>query len=67
MQITWTNCAEQMPPDEQTKIIINDGNNYYIFEGYMIHIGWMKAVAINHKWTEYTPEKWKELNKGNDN
>lgn len=63
MQITWINCAEQMPPDDEEEIILSDGINNYVFQGYMLHISWMKAVAINHKWILYTPEKWEYLNK----
>ena len=62
-QINWIRCSEQMPPDDHSEIILNDGNNNWIFEGYMIHIEWMKKVAINHKWIPYTEEAWNEVSK----
>ncbi len=64
MTILWIKCAERMPPDDDTKIILNDGNNSYVFECYMIHISWMKSVAINHKWIPYDEATWRKLNEG---
>lgn len=62
-KITWTNCAEQMPPDESVVIVDHNGK-------FNIHRGvelWAQVVVYgdphNYKYTEFTPEKWKELNK----
>lgn len=62
MTIPWIKCSDRMPPDDRSEIILNDGNNSYIFEGYMIHISWMKSVAINHSWIPYDEATWKALN-----
>ena len=59
MQITWTNCAEQMPPDHIDVIVKANGYE-------TIHTGSdLKAwLGIEHvQWTEFTEEKWEELNK----
>lgn len=56
--IEWNNFSEKMPPNDSTKIIIFDGSDHYVFDGYMTHVDWMKNVAIsrNHKWVVYTEE-----------
>lgn len=62
-EITWTNCAEQMPPEDKTRVIIK------VYDGYIIDHGeWFRRykstlIAESASWTLYTPEKWKELNK----
>lgn len=63
MQITWTNCAEQMPPDDETEIILR-------CYGILTHTNGMTALRVHlnpyagyTKWTEYTEEKWEYLNK----
>ena len=61
MQITWTNCAEKMPPDDIRVILMpinfpitTTGLKYYL-QG--------KRGFLDYKWTPYTPKKWEELNK----
>ena len=62
-EITWTNCAEKMPPDDRTRIIVK------VYDGHIIdHGSWFKKyertlIKDLAKWTSYTSEKWKWLNK----
>ena len=54
MNITWTNCAEQMPPDHIDVIVKANGYE-------TIHTGSdLKAwLCIEHvQWTEFSEEKW---------
>jgi hypothetical protein len=68
MQITWTNCADEMPPDDETTIICTYGGGMIDKMHAMI---FHAAVNLSRKmngetyigWTPYTEEKWKELNK----
>ena len=61
-EITWTNCADEMPPDDRTRVIIK------IYDGYIVdHASWFTKyrrtlVADLARWAPYTPEKWRELN-----
>lgn len=60
-EITWTNCADAMPPDEGLFIICGVKFQYInMLTGRDIH-NLLNFRAF--KWTPYTPEKWKELNK----
>lgn len=64
-EITWTNCAEQMPPDDGTRIILKI--NGKIYQAISMDL-WNKRDLYGLKaravyWTEFTEEKWKELNK----
>ena len=65
VEITWTNCAEQMPPD--IEIIIQYKNDQpKLFDGSRFTESFVRIlpdIIRNTKWTEYTPEKWKEINK----
>jgi len=68
MKITWTNCADAMPPDD-AKIIINVNGNYDINTGYNMRYNMRYLICVQGwafmryiEWTPYTPEKWKELN-----
>lgn len=61
-EITWHNCAEQMPPDD---VILND-----IGGCILIHkkggLTMYENILLNNfefRWTPYTKEKWEELNK----
>jgi len=63
MQIIWTNCAEQMPPDDESFIIEINGTLFWAGA-----IGNRLKEMIDHykdsaRWTEFTEEKWEELNK----
>ncbi len=65
-EIIWTNCADEMPTDDKTRIIV------WIYEGCIIDHGtWFARYARTliedqAKWAIFTPEKWKELNNGRD-
>lgn len=69
MQITWTNCAEQMPPNTMkfkliyrvnSEITFGFGTAFNVIAD--IHPRW-EEVKCKFEWTPYTDEKWKELNK----
>ena len=62
MQITWTNCAEQMPPDDKDvicKSYVTDGSIKYT----KVVGALFKLTTENWQWTEFTKEKWEALNK----
>jgi len=59
-EITWTNCAEQVPPNG-LRVIIHAYGEYmkFVWDADMLnHIASSKT-----NWTPYIEEKWKELNK----
>ncbi len=69
MQIKWTNCADEMPPDDKTKIIaifIPNGG-HMINHGYILNnvLKIINCTSQKHqwKWAPFTPEKWEYLNK----
>lgn len=61
MQITWTNCADEMPP-ETTRVILRPkefpiattGLSYFLVNNTEDRRFW--------EWTEFTKEKWEKLN-----
>lgn len=57
-KITWTNCADKMPPDDFNEIIVSACGYYTIHDGKDLKY-WISTDHV--KWTEFTPEKWKEL------
>ena len=62
-EITWTNCAEKMPPYDANYLIIFREVASGLFDknnGAHMNLARMKYL---YDWTPYTPEKWKELNK----
>lgn len=64
-EITWTNCADAMPPDDLVEVIGRwSWNNKpeLCFVAY-IKIKITKDDAHEYEWTRYTPEIWEELNK----
>lgn len=69
MQIAWTNCAEQIPPDdEQVKSIVSPpyGQRCYIGNGCLLNSIVNRVANPNgYMWTPYTPEKWRYLNNEN--
>jgi len=65
--ITWTNCADEMPPDDDREILIRKvgcvdsiqtpaNEIYYDINDEELH---------RWEWAPYTPEAWEELNKNN--
>lgn len=63
MNITWTNCAEQMPPEDKTRVIVATHGNYIIDHGTWFAYYKRTLIKDRAKWTEFTKEKWEELNK----
>jgi len=66
-EITWTNCADEMPP-AAAKVIVDEEGYYNITTGKQLHdlasYREIEQRTMSHmEWTSYTPEKWKELNK----
>ena len=63
----WTNCADELPRNDMSNVIISDGNNYYVFRAYAFHIPWMfdTVTRLKHKWTYYSDKKWRDLHNGN--
>lgn len=66
-EITWTNCADEMPPSAMQVITDNEGY-YNIITGKTLHdtasFREIEQKTMSHLyWTPYTPEKWEELNK----
>ncbi len=63
MQINWIKCKEQMPPDDDSDIIVSDQGKYYILPSYMISRMKSSAIMNGYEWIHYSDEAWKELNK----
>ena len=72
-KITWTNCADAMPPDDDREIVIQrvvDDPAIFALKGELISTPaneiWfdIDENKLDHwQWVPYTPEAWKELNK----
>jgi len=63
MQITWTNCAEQMPPDDgDFGLILRDSVGTSRTTGSYVHYDYGVVIDLDAEWTEFTKEKWEELN-----
>lgn len=65
MQVTWTNCADEMPPDGyKIDIIVRSiaTKEPKIISTRVAHL-LMPSGNSMAEWTPYTPEKWKELHK----
>jgi len=66
--ITWTNCAERMPPDDgDVRIIIRSGKYidcYSVATGSRLHdYACRNILSEDYQWTLYTEEAWSELTK----
>ena len=63
--ITWINCSERMPPDDdETEIIVETWTcNHYRIKAWILHMESALLGKENYKWVPYTPEAWSELNK----
>lgn len=66
-ETTWTNCADQMPPDD---IVIarvgGDTEKSFRVHGRLVseeYNRWKHFSAVPTYWTPYSDEKWKELSK----
>jgi len=66
-EITWTNCADEMPPDDDTYVIAIVGDSKPdSVAGSLVrseYLKWHHWSMVSVIWTPYTPEKWKGLNK----
>ena len=62
MEITWTNCAEKMPP-ETTRVILRRKEFPIATTGLSYFLVHNTEDLRYWEWTEFTKEKWKELNK----
>ena len=62
-KITWTNCADAMPPDDVLVIVKSWTGNIFKLTRYALNSSVALYGAENYKWTPYTLEKWEELNK----
>lgn len=62
MQITWTNCAEKMPPyDHSVAVMVRLIGDKDIICSESKSVNRLN-VDDGYEWTEYTKEKWEELN-----
>lgn len=66
-KITWTNCADEMPPDDANKVISVVGDSKpYAVSGSLVrseYLRWKNVSYVPVTWTEFTEEKWEGLNK----
>ena len=66
-EITWTNCDDEMPPDDATRVISAVGDSkHYAVSGSLVraeYLRWKNVSYVPVTWTEFTPEKWGYLNK----
>ena len=62
MQITWTNCAEKLPSNTD-KVIVSYKDGYPRLVIGSALCQWVRRGEVYFKWTEFTKEKWEELNK----
>lgn len=63
-KITWTNCADKMPPDTEDRFIFKDEWGYwymYICKGKDYITGCRSQDRVSY--TPFTEEKWEELKK----
>lgn len=61
MQITWTNCADAMPPYNRKYLILKLESGNKLFLKIMVSDELKEMDVTGWQWTEYTPEKWKGL------
>lgn len=63
MKITWTNCADKMPPDDPNYLIIFSEIDSGLFDkNNGAHMNLCRTKHL-YAWTEFTKEKWEALNK----
>lgn len=61
MEINWNKCSDQMPPNDESDIIVSDQGHYYILPSYMISRMRRSAILNGYEWIPYTDQVWKEL------
>lgn len=63
--ITWTNCAERMPQENQKTIFRRSDKHNFMFTKNVVDkhslLFYVKMID-DLEWTPYTPEAWKLLN-----
>jgi hypothetical protein len=62
-EITWTNCADEMPPYNRRYIILKLERSNKTFLKLLVSDELRGMDTTCWHWTPYTPEKWEELNK----
>ena len=71
MQITWHNCAKQMPKEIGSGYILQytpPDTRYtttYSIEVVLSPPFIGRLIPLGARWTEFTPEKWEALNESN--
>ena len=62
-EITWTNCSKQMPPDDNTEIIIRhiEDKEPILTPANEVFYDIDTLYKDVWEWTEFTEEKWEEL------
>lgn len=62
-EITWTNCADEMPPDGHPVILkYGDKAPQLRLNGRLPYDEYLIVKNRICYWTPYTDEKWKEIN-----
>ena len=62
-EITWTNCAEKMPPnDSDLGLILRDSVGTNRTTGICVNYDYGFVIDLDAEWTIYTGEKWEYLN-----
>jgi len=66
-QIHWTKCSERMPPDDDKFQCIAESTvhkSLQIIGAEKLHLLLKFGMLLpSTRWTPYTPEAWKELNR----
>lgn len=63
--MAWIKCSEQMPPDDNNQIIVKYAyrDNFICLRGFRVYSQAEWRLELDDKWTPYTSELWKELNR----
>ncbi len=64
-KIIWMNCADEMPPDDESEVIIRNIENkdQILTPADEIYYDIDEKELLSWQWTPYTPEQWEELSK----
>jgi hypothetical protein len=60
-EITWLNCPEELPPDDESLevILMYDDRILEVIDSSSAR--YKSGMCIEFSWTPYTAEKWKAL------
>ena len=63
MNINWTDCADEMPPDDETEIIVRHVEDKELILTPVNEVFYDIDTLYKDvwEWTEFTEEKWEEL------